>query len=256
MTQIIAIFNQSGGVGKTTLTFNLGYHLTQLKQQVLLIDLDPQASLTMFCGLEPDELEETVYESIMDNEVSLPRYKIHGMELAPANINLSGAELELVMDGMRDIRLKEAITPLRDEYDFILIDCPPSLGVLSAISLVAADRILVPIQTEYKSLMGTSLLLNTIGRLKKRSNKKLQIAGFVPTLYTAKVIQHERGLAGIQEQLSSIAPVFDPIPRRIDFPNSAEEHQPLALYRPKHAAIPALKKIAKHLVGGKKGAST
>lgn len=256
MTQVIAIFNQSGGVGKTTLTLNVGYHLSALKQKVLLIDMDPQASLTVFCGFEPDELEATVYESIMDSDVPLPLHEVlPGLKLTPANINLSGAELELVTDGMRDIRLKEAIATVQGEFDFILIDCPPSLGVLSAISLVAADSVLVPIQTEYKSLMGTSLLLNTIARIKKRSNKSLKIAGFVPTLYTSGTIQHERGLTGIREQLSPVAPVFDPIPRRIDFPNSAEEHQPLALYSPKHTALPALKKIAKHLVGGKVSAA-
>lgn len=249
MTQTIAIFNQSGGVGKTTLTFNLGYHLVVLKQRVLIIDMDPQASLTVFCGLYPDELEQTVYESIMDGDVELPRHRIHGIDLTPANINLAGAELELVADGMRDMRLKEAIGAIRDKYDFILIDCPPSLGVLSSISLVAADSVLVPIQTEYKSLMGTSLLLNTIGRLKKRSNRQLKIAGFVPTLYTSGTIQHERGLTGIREQLGQLAPVFDPIPRRIDFPNSVEEHKPLALYNSKHTALPTLKKIAKYLVG-------
>jgi chromosome partitioning protein len=246
----IAIFNQSGGVGKSTLAFNVGYHLSRLKQRVLLIDLDPQASLSLFCGLEPDDLTQTIYEAIMDGDTPLPIHSIYGMSIVPANINLAGAEMELVTDGMRDIRLKEKIAPIRDDFDFILIDCPPSLGILSTIALVAADEVLVPIQTEYKSLMGTSLLLQTISRLKKRSNRELEIAGFVPNLYASGTIQHERGLTGIREQLGMVARVFSPIPRRIDFANSVEEHKPLALYSPKHVALAVLDEIADHLVGG------
>lgn len=185
----------------------------------------------------------------MDGDVLLPTYSICGMSIVPANINLAGAEMELVSDGMRDIRLKEKITPIKDDFDFILIDCPPSLGILSTIALVAADEVLVPIQTEYKSLMGTSLLLQTISRLQKRSNRDLKIVGFVPNLYASGTIQHERGLTGIREQLEMVARVFSPIPRRIDFANSAEEHKPLALYNPKHSALTVLDEIADHLVG-------
>jgi chromosome partitioning protein len=246
----IAIFNQSGGVGKSTLAFNIGYHLSRLHQRILLIDLDPQASLTLFSGLEPDELTHTIYEAIMDGDVLLPMHSIHGMTIVPSNINLSGAELELVSDGMRDIRLKEALAPIQDDFDFVIIDCPPSLGILSTIALVAANSVLVPIQTEYKSLMGTSLLLRTISRLKKRSNRELEVAGFVPNLYASGTTQHERGLAGIRDQLKMVARVFSPIPRRIDFANSAEEHKPLALYNPKHSALLVLDEIADHLIGG------
>lgn len=245
--KVIAVFNQSGGVGKTTLTFNLGYHLTKLKKKVLLIDMDPQASLTTFCGAEPSELESTIYETIMDSDQPLGLIDIHGMKLAPANINLAGAEQELITDGMRDIRLKEAIATVADQFDICLIDCPPSLGVLSILALATANQVLTPIQTEYKSLMGTSLLLETFARIKKRSNKSLTIAGFVPTLYSEGLTQHERGLASIREQLSPVATVFDPIPRRIDFANSAELHEPLEVYRPKHPAIKPMKAIAKHL---------
>jgi chromosome partitioning protein len=248
MSKTIAVFNQSGGVGKSTLTFNLGYHLSQQGKRVLLVDLDPQASLTLFCGLEPDELHPTIYEAIMDIEVSLPRYEVYGMEICPSNINLSGAELELVSDGMRDIRLKDALETVQDSFDFALIDCPPTLGILSAIALVASNAVLVPIQTEYKSLMGTSLLLQTIAKIRKRNNKGLQIAGFIPNLYASNISQHKRGLQGIQEQLSEVAPVFPPIPRTTDFANSSEEHKPLALYAPKNPAIAILDEIAKHLV--------
>lgn len=246
--QTIAIFNQSGGVGKTTLTFNLGYHLSKLGLKVLLVDLDPQASLTLFCGLEPEDLEVTIYHPIMDTEQPLPIHSLGWADLVPANINLAGAELELATDGMRDIRLKDALETA-PSYDLILIDCPPSLGVLSTIALVASNSVLIPIQTEYKSLMGASLLLQTIARLRKRSNRGLKIAGFVPTMFSANVTQHERGLAGIREQLGPIAPVFPPLPRRIDFANSGEEHKPLALYRPGNPALPVLDEIASKIGG-------
>ncbi len=173
MSRVIALFNQAGGVGKSTLTMNLGYHLALLKQRVLLVDMDPQASLTVFMGLEPSELDKSIYEAILIGEPLPIHQSIHNMDLAAANINLSGAELELVVADMRDVRLKEALKPLRKHYDFILVDCPPSLGILSYISLVAATHVLIPIQTQYKALKGTELLLNTIARVRSRANRQV-----------------------------------------------------------------------------------
>lgn len=151
MTRIIAVFNQAGGVAKTSVTQNLGYHLAQRKHRVLLIDIDPQASLTTFMGLEPDDLEQSLYDALTGEE---PLYIIKGlmrMDLAPTNLKLSAAEMELVNADLREMRLKTAIEPVQDNYDFILIDCPPSLGLLSYISLVAASHVLVPIETEFKA---------------------------------------------------------------------------------------------------------
>lgn len=157
--RIIALFNQAGGVAKSTLTMNLGYHLAQLTHRVLLVDIDPQASLTKFMGLIPKELDSTVADAIIE-ELPLPIHEgIHGMDLAPANRVLSGAEMQLVNAPLRDFRLKEALEPLLSEYDFILIDCPPSLGLLSFVSLVAATHVLVPIETHLKAFEGTDELL-------------------------------------------------------------------------------------------------
>jgi len=189
MSKIIALFNQSGGVSKTSLTMNLGYHLAKRSQKVLLVDMNPQASLTAFMGLDPSELQETVYESIMNGSDAALRKNLHNMDLLPSNINLSGAELELVVADMRDSRLKEVLDPLSSHYDFILIDCPPSLGILSYISLVISTHVLIPIQTEYKALKGTELLLQTIARVRKRANRSLQIAGVIPTLYDTRTVQ-------------------------------------------------------------------
>lgn len=248
-TLIIALFNQSGGVGKTSLTMNLGYHLAQKKNnRVLLIDMDPQGSLTTFMGLEPENITQTVYEAVVGEE-PLPIHPelIHGMGLVPANINLSAAELELVAALMREMRLKNAIAPVLDKYDYILIDCPPSLGILSVISLVAATHVLVPIQCQFKSFQGTDLLLRTVATLRKGANKTLAIAGFIPTMYDARTAQESRTMKAITEQLSSLATVHQAIPKSIAFADASEARLPLAIYNPKHPAVAVLKKIALHL---------
>ncbi len=137
MSKIIALFNQAGGVAKTTLTLNLGYHLQERSQRVLLLDLDPQASLTTFMGLDPEQLQATIGNTLTEEEEDLTpkpipiHDRLHGMALAPANISLSAAELFLVNADMRDIRLKDALEPISNDYDFILIDCPPSLADFS-----------------------------------------------------------------------------------------------------------------------------
>ena len=246
-TKVITFFNQSGGVGKTSLTMNLGYHLAALKQRVLLVDMDPQGSLTAFMGLEPSELDKTSYGAIMAEE-SLPIHKgLNSMDLVPANIDLCRAELELVTADMRDLRFKEAIEPVLNLYDFILVDCPPSLGILSYISLVAATHVLIPIQTEYKALKGTELLLNTIARVRQRANPKIQIAGVVPTMYDSRTTQGEQSLKSIQEALSEIYTVYPPIPRTVAFADASQLHLPLALYNAKHPVVKILDSIALHL---------
>jgi chromosome partitioning protein len=248
MTSIIALFNQSGGVGKSTLAMNLGYSLAQKKKKVLLLDLDPQASLTTFMGLEPYELDLTIYNSIVD-EQDLPIHpQIHKMDLVPSNINLSGAEIELVSALMRELRLKQAIDPYLSKYDFILIDCPPSLGILSIISLVAATHILVPIQCQFKAFQGTDLLLNTVAKLRKSVNKNLAFAGFIPTMYDGRTAQESRTYQAIKEQLSPLAPVFEPIPRSIAFADATEKRVPLAVYKPKHPAVKILNQISQQLI--------
>jgi chromosome partitioning protein len=247
MTKIIALFNQSGGVGKTTLTMNLGYHLGQKKNRVLLVDIDPQASLTTFMGIEPEELEQTIYESVVGEEPIQIIEQINGLDLVPANINLSAAELELVSSLMREARLKNALANIADKYDFILIDCPPSLGILTVLSLVAATHVLVPIQTQFKSFQGTDLLLNTVARLRKAANRQLKIAGFIPTMFDGRTAQETRTYNAIVEQLSPLATVYEPIPRSIVFPDASEKRLPLAIHQPKHPAVSVMKKIVNSL---------
>lgn len=247
MSRIIALFNQSGGVGKTTLTMNLGYHLAQRSNRVLLVDMDPQATLTTFMGLDPVELTKTVYEAVVGEEPLPIHSKIHGLDIAPSNINLSAAELELVAVLMREMRLKDAISPISEHYDFILIDCPPTLGILSVISLVAATHVLIPIQTQFKAFQGTDLLLNTLAGLRSRANRHLAFAGFIPTMYDGRTAQETRTFKAIQSQLSPLAKVYAPIPRTIAFADASEARLPLAMSNPKHPAVAVMEKIAEGL---------
>jgi chromosome partitioning protein len=244
MAKVVSLFNQSGGVGKSTLTMNLGYQLGQLQQRVLLVDMDPQASLTAFMGLEPSELSETIYQAILADADLAIHTDIHGMHLVPANIDLSGAELELVLADMRDLRLRQALESALDDFDFILIDCPPSLGLLSYISLVASTHVLVPIQTQYKALKGTELLLKTVKRVRSRANPDLKFAGIVPTMYDTRTVQDQMSLAAIKSQLAQVAPILPCISRSVAFADASQEHLPLALYNPKHPAVAALQEIA------------
>ncbi|MGB3203492.1 MAG: ParA family protein [Crinalium sp.] len=245
--RIIAIFNQAGGVAKSTLTQNLGYHLSQRGHRVLLIDMDPQASLTKFMGLAPGQLNKTVADAIIDEQPLPIHTGIHGMDLVPTNRLLSGTEMQLVSAAMRDLRLKEAIEPVQNNYDFILVDCPPSLGLLSYISLVAATHVLVPIETHLKAFEGTDELLQTLSHVKNKANRKLQIIGFVPTRYAKANSADARALSAINEQLSSWGKIFPPIPRATAFVDASEERAPLAVYDSKHAAVPLLEEIAQSL---------
>lgn len=244
MGKIIALFNQSGGVGKSSLTMNLGYHLTQNKRKVLLIDLDPQSSLTIFMGLDPDELEVTIQDSIIEGKPITPYPEtLNGMRIVPADIHLAAAEMQLISAIAREQKLKNALAPIKDDYDYILIDCPPTLGILSILGLTAATHLLVPIQCQYKSLKGTELLLSTVAQIKAELNPQLQIAGFIPTMVDTRTAQESRTLQALEENLTQLAPVFPPIPRAIAFADASEEHLPLALYDKKHSALKILEKI-------------
>ena len=247
MSQVIALFNQSGGVGKTTLTMNLGYALAQRQHRVLLIDLDPQASLTTFMGIEPTSLEATLYDALLGDR-ELPIHKsIHDMELVPTNINLSVAELELVSALNREARLKKALAPLEERYSYVLIDCPPSLGLLTVLGLTAATQILIPIETEFKSYFGTGLLLDTVARVRRHVNPNLAFAGFVPMKFDRRRSQHTRTYEQMCSELAPLATVFPPVPDSTVFPDATEQRVPLALFKPKHPAVRILKEIARGL---------
>ncbi len=255
MSKIIALFNQSGGVGKTTLTMNVGYHLAQRKHRVLLVDIDPQSSLTLFMGKNPFKIEHSIYDAVV-HEKELPILSnIHGMDLVPSHIILSKAEMELASAIRREDRLSYALESQQDNYDFILVDCPPSLGILSIMCLVAATHLLIPIQTEYKAIEGTMFLLRTVMEIVQKANRKLKIAGVVPTMYDARTSQGTKALEYIQSAFTELqqhkifkdSTIYPPIPRRTDFADASKSHEPLAIYAPKHSVLKQLNDLAKNL---------
>ena len=246
-SKIISLFNQAGGVAKTTLAMNLGYQLAQRHHRVLLVDLDPQASLTVFMGLKPFELQATIADSIL-RSLPLPIHsEISELDLVPANIGLSAAEIQLTSALAREWKLKQALEPIQESYDFILIDCPPSLGILSILGLVASTHILVPLETQFKAFMGVELLLDTMKQVRQQVNPGLEIAGFVPTIFASANAQDKQILEAVQQQLSTVGKVFPPIPRATTFADASMARQPLAVYAPRHPAIAVLNEIAQAL---------
>ena len=198
-------------------------------------------------GFEPNSQEKTIYHALVDSELLPIHQGIHGVDLTPANIQLSAAEKQLVSVVMRELRLKNALSPLLSQYDFILMDCPPSLGILAVLSLVASTHVLVPIQTQSKAFEGTDLLLRTVAEIKQLANPTLAFAGFVPTLYDKRTIHQSQIYQAIKDQLSPLGTVYDPLPNSIVFPDASLRRVPLALYRPKHPAVNVLKRIAEQL---------
>ena len=187
-TKIIAIINQKGGVGKSTTAINLGAALGEMGKQVLLVDLDPQGNCSSGLGVEKSLIQQCIYDVLLNDvpleEVIIPDIA-EGLDIAPATINLAGAEVELVSEMARENRLKDAMGGMRGKYDFILIDCPPSLGLLTVNALVAADKLLIPIQCEFYALEGVTKLLESMKRVKSRLNPTLDIYGILLTMTIA-----------------------------------------------------------------------
>lgn len=189
MGKVIAIANQKGGVGKTTTAVNLSACLGKRGKKTLIIDIDPQGNTTSGLGIDPRGIEQSIYDCII-NDVPMQdvilKTDFEGLWICPSNINLAGAELELVMKDNREFVLKRAISEVKDSFDFILIDCPPSLGLITLNSFTATDSILVPIQCEYYALEGLSQLTNTIKMVKKRLNPHLAMEGVLLTMFDAR----------------------------------------------------------------------
>jgi chromosome partitioning protein len=186
MARVIAIANQKGGVGKTTTCVNLAASLAATQRRVLLIDIDPQGNATMGSGFDKTTLESTVCDVILDGapiEAALQRVEEGGYDLLPANQELSAAEVELLGKADRDLRLKKALMPIAARYDYILIDCPPAINMLTVNALVAANRVLIPMQCEYYALEGLTALLNTVDQIRAKANPALEVHGILRTMF-------------------------------------------------------------------------
>ncbi|MBM6830082.1 ParA family protein [Anaerotignum lactatifermentans] len=233
--RVIAITNQKGGVGKTTTAINLSACLAAAGKKVLAIDADQQGNTTSGLGLEKNEMERTIYELLLGeaeiSEVMQPTC-VEGLEVIPANIRLTGAEIELIGKEGREFILKEALDPIKDQYDFIIIDCPPSLNLITINALTAADTVLVPIQCEYFALEGLEQLLHAVNLVKKRLNRHLEIEGIVFTMFDART---NLSLQVVEEVKRSLGEnVYRTIiPRNVRLGESPSHGLPIHLYDPK-----------------------
>jgi chromosome partitioning protein len=190
MSKIITIVNQKGGVGKTTTATNLAAGLGIYEKKTLLIDLDPQGNASSGLGVDTSELDFQIYNALIGkNEITECIYKdcLENLDIIPSNINLTGAEIELVKEFSREHKLKQALEPIMDEYEYIIMDCPPSLGLLTVNALTACSHVLIPIQCEYYALEGVSQLLNTVRLIQKNLNPDLQVLGILLTMYDKRL---------------------------------------------------------------------
>jgi len=211
LSRVIAIANQKGGVGKTTTAVNLGCALAELGKRILLIDLDPQGHLTINMGFkQPDQIELTLHDLLLDPQVQLEHVVKStnlGVDFIPSNIELSGAEIQLVQEMGRESFLKDKLRPGQENYDFMVIDCPPSLGLLCVNALVAADEVIIPLQCEYFGMKGMQLLQNTIERVKVKLNPRLRISGILPTIHKSRTLHSQEVLELVRERFGDV--VFD-----------------------------------------------
>lgn len=249
-TKIIAIINQKGGVGKSTTAINLSAALGELNKQILLVDLDPQGNATSGLGIEKSQVNRCIYDVLL-NDVSIENAIIpdvcENLDLVPATINLAGAEVELVSEMARENRLKDAVGTLRGKYDYIFIDCPPSLGLLTINAFVAADKLLIPIQCEFYALEGVTKLLESMKRVKTRLNPTLDIFGVLLTMYDARLTLSKQVVDEVKSYFGRV--VFDVlIPRTVKLSEAPSFGEPITQYDPRGRGSIAYIELAKEVI--------
>lgn len=254
MSKTLAIANQKGGVGKTTTAINLSACLAELGKKILVIDLDPQGNTTSGFGLDKDSFEKTVYDLILNEcsvkEAMYPVENIENLTIIPSNVNLAGAEIELLGINDKEYILKNAIDYVREDYDYILIDCPPSLNMLTVNAMTTADSVLVPIQCEYYALEGISQLMHTIDLVHERLNDRLKIDGVVFTMYDARTNLAADVVENVKENLN--AKVYQTIiPRNVRLAEAPSHGQPINLYDPKSTGAESYRNLAREIIKAK-----
>ena len=250
MGKIISIANQKGGVGKTTTSINLSTLLAKKGKKVLMIDADPQGNASSGVGIDREDIELSVYDILInDVEISqvVKKTNIKNLDLCPSNINLAGAEVELVSVISREHRLKEKLDNVKEEYDFIIIDCPPSLGLITLNAFTASDSVLIPVQCEYYALEGLGQLLNTISLVKKHLNKEIEVEGALLTMYDARTNLSNQVVKEVKKYFNNKV-YKNVIPRNVKLSEAPSYGMPISLYDPRSKGAKSYEKFVKEFL--------
>jgi chromosome partitioning protein len=244
---VIAMCNQKGGVGKTTTTINLGAALAECGRRVLLVDFDPQGALSVGLGVNPHELDRTVYDLLMDKGVTaedvLLKTNVVGLDLLPSNIDLSAAEVQLVGEVAREQTLVRVLAPILADYDYVLIDCQPSLGLLTVNALTAAHGVIIPLECEFFALRGVALLMDTIEKVRERLNPQLELEGILATMYDSRTLHGREVLSRVVEAFGD--GVFHTvIARTVRFPETTVAGEPITTYAGRSTGAAAYRQLA------------
>ena len=249
--KVVAMCNQKGGVGKTTSTINLGAALAEYGRRVLLVDMDPQGALSAGLGVPHYELEKTIHNVLVEPRVSIDDVllstRIKHMDLVPSNIDLSAAEIQLVNEVGREQTLGRALHPVLDRYDYVLIDCQPSLGLLTVNGLACSDGVVIPTECEFFSLRGLALLTDTVDKVRDRLNPKLEISGILLTRYDPRTVNAREVMARVVERFGDL--VFDTvITRTVRFPETSVAGEPITTWAPKSTGAVAYRALAREFI--------
>ena len=253
MGRVIAIANQKGGVGKTTTTINLSACLAEKGKKILVIDTDPQGNTTSGFGLEKNDIENTIYELLLGEisiEESIIKNAVEGVDIIPSNVNLAAVEIELIGVDKKEFILRNEVEWVKDRYDFIIIDCPPSLSLLTINSMTTADTVLVPIQCEYYALEGLSPLIHTVNLVKERLNPDLDMEGVVFTMFDSRTNLSMQVVENVKANIQQ--KVYDTlIPRNIRLAEAPSYGMPINIYDPKSAGAEAYMSLADEIINRK-----